>query len=184
MTDPVYFGLNTPDWWEDYFESGGWAAARGGQDSIDHMNHVLKVLADNDIVVADKEVLDVGCALGEGSQVLYEAGASLIGADFSLEAIHQCRLRYPEIGFIHTDIREIRGWYDIIIANHILEHMGSDCASIISGLREVCDILVISVPVVRDYNPDHKGVHTGQVKSAYDAHPPTILKERVAIWMD
>ena len=183
MTRP-YFGLNTLDWWEEYFESGDWASKGGSQQTIDHMNHVLKVLADHNIDIVDKEVLDVGCALGEGTQILYEAGASAMGADFSLTAIQECRTRYPYCGFIETDIRTVRGWYDIIIANHILEHMGSDTTSIIEGLRAVCDILIISVPVVRDYNPDHKGVHTGQVKMAYATHPPTIQQERVAIWMD
>lgn len=179
-----YFGWNTPEWWEDYFGSNNWHKNGGPQQTIDHMQRVLGILKTHDISVVDKEVLDVGCALGEGTQVLYEAGASAMGADFSLNAIKANRNRYPHIGFIHADIREIRGWYDIIIANHILEHMGSDTVSIISGLRSVCNILVVSVPVIRDYNPNHDGVHTGEVKKAYDAYPPTIKQETVAIWMD
>ena len=180
----TYFGTNTPDWWEEYFDSGGWVARGGSKQTIEHMNHVLRVLAIHDIDLVDKEVLDMGCALGEGSQLLHEAGASVIGADFSLSAIQQCRLRYQHIGFIHTDIREIKGWYDIIVANHILEHMGTDTESIISRLREVCDILVVSVPSECDHNLNHDGPHTGQVKTAYEICPPTIREGKVAIWME
>ncbi len=184
MNTLTYYGTNTPAWWEDYFLSGKWSEKGGVRQSVVHMRAVLKVLADNNIEVIDKEVLDVGCATGEGTEVLYKAGASVIGADFCAQTIEINRRKYEYIGFIHADIREIRGWYDIIIANHILEHMGTETEIILRALKTVCDVLVVSVPSVCDHNPNHDGPHTGQVKTAYVAYPPTIQQEKIAIWMD
>lgn len=54
--------------------------------------------------VKDKDILDIACGTGYGSQTLKEAGAKHIdGVDISEEAINYARANYPDINFIISD---------------------------------------------------------------------------------
>ncbi len=50
-----------------------------------------------------ERILDLGCGTGELSAAIAEAGAHVIGLDFSAEMLAQARANYPAIEFIHGD---------------------------------------------------------------------------------
>jgi len=81
----------------------------------------LNVLSDNEISLEGQKCLDIGCALGEGTEMLHQAGAVAVGADFSAKAIALCRTTYPHLRFEQWDIREVPEDFDIIITNHTIK---------------------------------------------------------------
>ncbi len=78
-------------------------------------------------------ILDVGCGRGEFLYHCYQKGASVIGIDYSRDAIELSselfngldKTRYK---FIHCDITSevLRGQFDKIIAADIIEHLSPD----------------------------------------------------------
>ena len=53
--------------------------------------------------VAGEKILDVGCGTGQLTAQLHDAGASVIGMDYSAEMIAEARKAFPHIQFDHRD---------------------------------------------------------------------------------
>jgi len=79
--------------------------------------------------VAGKRVLDAGCGVGYGSQMLAVAGArSVVGVDISEEALDVAQKRYAREGvqFLRADCQTmagVKGPFDVIVAFECLEHL-------------------------------------------------------------
>ncbi|PID52806.1 MAG: hypothetical protein CR972_00110 [Candidatus Moraniibacteriota bacterium] len=77
--------------------------------------------------VKDKNVLDIACGSGYGSQILHDAGAkSVCGVDISQETIAYCQEKYPEITFAHGSVDAIPledYSVDVIVSFETLEHV-------------------------------------------------------------
>jgi 2-polyprenyl-3-methyl-5-hydroxy-6-metoxy-1,4-benzoquinol methylase len=108
-------------------------------------------------------VLDLGCGVGYGSEMLRRAGLEVVGVDLSEEAVMKARERHPAIRFLHGSIDRVAhlGPFDMITFFEVIEHMTFDEGE---GLLEsMCDILkpgghlLLSTPVDAKvgYNPWH-----------------------------
>jgi len=108
-----------------------------------------------------KSVLDVGCGLGYGTNLLFGMGFEVEGVDKSYCAIDVCKKRYPYINFTQSEFpgQALRK-YDAIVANEIIEHVTNpekfikDCLNLISS----GGILLISTPnkrYIEGKNPHH-----------------------------
>jgi len=71
-----------------------------------------------------KKVIDIGCGLGFGTNLLHKAGYEVIGLDYSKQAIDIASKRYPEIEFLTCLITEYYPDYrfDVGVAMDVLEH--------------------------------------------------------------
>jgi 2-polyprenyl-3-methyl-5-hydroxy-6-metoxy-1,4-benzoquinol methylase len=72
-----------------------------------------------------KKVLDVGCGTGLFALHAAKKGASVLGIDFSNEAIDIAKKRriHPKLNFQNIDAKNITEKYDIIVSIGTLEHM-------------------------------------------------------------
>ena len=75
----------------------------------------------------DKEVLDIACGCGYGSGLLSEVATSIIGGDYSQEAINYANVNWkkPNIEFKIVNIKDtpILGQFDTVISFETLEHI-------------------------------------------------------------
>lgn len=144
-----YWGRNTPDYWNERFggeTNRSWEGAGGPRQTERHMRESLEFLDDLEIDLAGKRVLDIGCAMGEGTAMLAERGAEAVGADFSTNAIEVARRRFPEPRFVAWDIRQIPETFDLIISNHTLEHLGADIDTAMAELLRASPLVCVNVP--------------------------------------
>ncbi len=86
---------------------------------------------DNEIIIAGKSVLDIGCGTGAWGYAIYKAGASkLVGVDFSEKMIQQAKKNHPEINFIHLNAEDLSEFkddsFDIVTASFVLHGVKSE----------------------------------------------------------
>lgn len=75
--------------------------------------------------VKDKNVLDIACGVGYGSQLLKEAGAKVDGVDISKDAIDYARINYPGINFFVSGVTNYapNKNYDVIVSHVTIEQI-------------------------------------------------------------
>lgn len=102
--------------------------------------------------VAGKEVIDVACGTGVGTDYLRRAGAICCqGIDIDWEAIQFARARYPQCSFAQGDALQIRlpdRSVDVVVSFETIEHV-ADQRRFISECRRVLrpgGLLVCSSP--------------------------------------
>lgn len=133
---------------------GSLAAASPGLDVPAHLVSLMRRFG----IALDSPVLDVGCGPGKFLRYLSTVGfRNLAGIDpFLAEDVTLpggIRLMRREIG-------EVDGAYDLILANHSLEHMPDQGAAIsaISRLLSPSGVAVVRIPTVSSYAWEHYGV--------------------------
>lgn len=77
--------------------------------------------------VKDKDVLDIACGSGYGTNILHEAGAkSILGVDISEEAVTYCKGKYPLINFSVGSVEKIPAQddsIDVLVSFETIEHV-------------------------------------------------------------
>jgi len=103
-----------------------------------------------------KPVLDIGCGVGTIDYFLAKRGYDIEGIDISEQAINICKKNSEILGLkdnikfkrINFPKEKIRGKYDLIICNEVLEHLKEDKEAVkaIFNLLYSKGIAVFSVP--------------------------------------
>ncbi len=80
-----------------------------------------------------KRVLDAGCGEGFGTQLLADVAASVVGADYSSDAIAFCRQTWhkPNLRFVQLDLTapgDFADTFDLVTNFQVLEHIRDDRA--------------------------------------------------------
>ena len=108
-------------------------------------------------MVAGKEVLDAGCGLGYGIEILASAGAtSVIGVDIDPTAVEEARRRFGERAeaIAHGDLHDLQladDSFDVIVCFETIEHL-ENAERALAEFRRVLrpdGLLLVSSP-----NPD------------------------------
>jgi ubiquinone/menaquinone biosynthesis C-methylase UbiE len=115
-------------------------------------------------LVPGRRVLDAGCGVGWGSELLRRAGAaSVVGVDISDEALADARQRAPECEFVPGDLRKLPfpdGEFDVVVCMEALEHT-DDIGGTLDQLARVLrpdGVVLVSSPnpgVYEAGNPFH-----------------------------
>ena len=123
------------------------------------------------------DVLDAGCGVGYGAQMIARAGASrVVGIDLSPEAIATASERVGEVAeFQVGDVRDLpfdAGSFDLVVCFEVLEHLEDPEAAItaLKGVLREGGRLVVSSPnrgVYPPGNPYH--LHELTVEELRDA---------------
>ena len=79
-------------------------------------------------LAAGKRVLDLGCNIGYGSEILNQSASQVVGVDVSEKAIEAARYRYRELGidFQHIDGEKLPfddNCFDLIVSFEVIEHI-------------------------------------------------------------
>jgi O-antigen biosynthesis protein len=104
--------------------------------------------------VENKDVLDIACGSGYGSDILLKSGArSVTGIDISQETIDYCNKLYDNIDFIQGDVKNIflpDNSVDVVVSFETIEHVNAESQTMfmseIKRVLRVGGLLVISTP--------------------------------------
>lgn len=141
---------NTLNWWNDYFQNK-WEANRGKEQTEFFMHLIISELPENIkylIKNPDISILDWGCALGQGVDILAKEfpKADISGLDVSEVAIEKARQLYPKYKFTTKSLVELNRKYDVIISSNCLEHFEHPEKLINDQLRFTEQLYIILVP--------------------------------------
>ena len=101
--------------------------------------------------VADRTVVDVGCAFGYGASLLAEHASHVTGVDLYEPAVAYSRERYPQCDFLLGDIVELTGRdgsFDVVVSLEAVEHV-AEPARFLEALHRICapgGTVVVSTP--------------------------------------
>lgn len=77
--------------------------------------------------VAGKDVLDIGCGTGYGCKILSESASSVLGIDYSAEAIEFCRKKFSasNIEYVQMDASQFKlnRQFDVAVSFQVIEHL-------------------------------------------------------------
>ncbi|HZN69355.1 MAG TPA: methyltransferase domain-containing protein, partial [Tepidisphaeraceae bacterium] len=142
--------MNSRGWWEDYFREK-WEANRGREQTRHFMRRLIESLPEAEVSFLSSrptEVLDWGCALGEGVKALADQFplARVAGLDFSATAIDSARRHYPDFEFLRTDDGHIPRHFDVIVTSNCLEHFERPLEVMERHLRSCHSVYAALVP--------------------------------------
>jgi ubiquinone/menaquinone biosynthesis C-methylase UbiE len=115
--------------------------------------------------VKDKFVLDAGCGVGYGAQVLLRGGCSrIVGVDISEEAINYARTHYKErnIEFMVGDCTKTSfpdRHFDIVVSFEVLEHI-ENYEMYLSEVKRILKndgLFIVSTPNKKTYSDEQEG---------------------------
>jgi glycosyltransferase involved in cell wall biosynthesis/2-polyprenyl-3-methyl-5-hydroxy-6-metoxy-1,4-benzoquinol methylase len=142
--------LNSRSWWNEYFASQ-WDAYDGRAQTAYFMQRLVQGLpAPEREYLASHEatVLDWGCALGNGVDVLGKTfpRCRVTGMDFAERAIAEAQRCFPQYGFRHTTNGEIGECFDVIVTSNCLEHFTDPLPIMRQHLQSCRSFYAILVP--------------------------------------
>ena len=74
--------------------------------------------------IPNEKVLEIGCNTGEFCWLLYNKYNIVpLGVDINPEAIEIAKENYPQINFQVMDLFEVKGKYDVVYMQHVIEHV-------------------------------------------------------------
>ncbi len=119
--------INSGDYWEKRFASGDWDLNEGREQSIFFYELAVNnfpVWLGEDAKKNRLSVCDIGCAEGEGVNVLgkYFTESEITGTDISESALEIAKKRYPKYNFVKDDVNNFKSEFDIIFSSNTLEH--------------------------------------------------------------
>ncbi len=118
-------------------------------------------------------LLDIGCGLGEGCELLKRAfpSATIYGSDFSPLAIEKARSKKNEINYFILDIgtQDPPHKYDFISLVHILEHFNDPFAVLDRCLKYVKTAVLIITPYIEKID-DPRLYSKGEHRYLFNEH--------------
>jgi O-antigen biosynthesis protein len=144
--------VNSRAWWEENFRLN-WDVNHGSAQTAHFMDRLVAGLVRLDrefqyLSTHPLEVLDWGCAFGQGAQRLSEAFPScrVTGLDFAEEAVRTARLRYPAVEFLQAEGDRLPRDFDVIVTSNCLEHFDDPLAIARDHLRACRKLYIALVP--------------------------------------
>jgi len=148
--------INSQGYWDERFQED-WEEKHGREQTKMFYKVMIENLPDfiNEYIKTKTETIcDVGCALGEGTNLIQKAfpKQKVEGSDFSSVAVADAQKRYPKLKFSVQDITNLSNKYDVIIASNIIEHFQNPLNVIDQVLNNTKKILIIMLPFQEDKN--------------------------------
>ena len=147
-------------------ERPGW----GKDFDYDESRHLAAYIYASELA-KDQSVLDAGCGEGFGTVTLVDAAASVLGVDYSNEAIEACRKKWdkPNLSFRRLDLTDPQGFeeqFDLVLNFQVLEHIENE-PPFLEGLKariKPGGRLMLTTPnILKTFseNPYHVREYTG-----------------------
>lgn len=145
-------------------------------------------------LAAGRRVLDAGCGVAYGSQLLFDADAATVtGVDLAGDIVQAARARVsPEITLEQADLRALPfadGVFDLIVCFEVIEHV-PDPAPVVAELARCLapdGVLAISTPnpgaMLADNPHHHHELTEAELLAALDPYFPHIRMLRQQHWL-
>lgn len=165
--------INSREWWDAYFKDT-WEENDGRHQTRHFMRKLLANTPATELAFLQANalnILDWGCALGDGVSVLAEAfpQCTVTGLDFSLRAITTARELFPGFEFLQTPDGAIPRQFDVITISNCLEHFDKPLDLVNLQLPHCRYLYIAMVP----YNEQH--LHEQhQARFQLDTFPETL----------
>lgn len=142
--------INSLEWWNKFFEKQ-WEDNRGREQTRHFMSELVRYLPSREhrwLSSQTRTVLDWGCALGEGVDVLQAEfpDCEVTGLDFSPVAVEKARAAFPRHRFLHSEDGTIAAEYDVIVTSNCLEHYADPFELAARHIRHARSLYVAMVP--------------------------------------
>lgn len=133
--------------------------------------------------VAGKEMVDMGCGAGYGSNSLARLAKSVSGVDLSDEAIGYARNRYhaPNLEYQIGDVTKLsfeNDSFEAAVSFEVIEHLPrpEDLAVEAKRILKEDGIFIVSTPDKQTYSNDRNSVNPFHVKEMYEEEFREILE--------
>lgn len=122
----------------------------------------------------EKNVLDVGCGLGWGADIISNAAKCVYAIDYDNEAINYCKRKYPKknlhfVNMVCDNIAYENKMFDIVLLMEVIEHLhlyqGTKCISQIADVLKHDGMLIGST-----YIPENENLKEKHMKSHDNEH--------------
>ena len=142
--------INSKEYWEEYFKTK-WEINRGREQTEYFMQLIIENLPENIkkyIDNSENTILDWGCALGQGVNLLQNKfpNAKVRGIDFSDTAIEEAKNEYQNLSFISGRLSELNEKFSVITCSNCLEHFADPKPYFKEHLAYTKDIYIALVP--------------------------------------
>ncbi len=146
--------MNSAAYWDRRF-GGDWADQGGNEQTRRFMELLVRLLPENVRETIERErleILDWGCAEGEGVPVLERCfpRSPVIGVDISEAAIARARTLHPGSTFRRADLLAGAERTDVIVCSNVLEHFADPRAVLEALARHARHAVVVLVPFLED----------------------------------
>jgi len=151
---PAGHPVNSREWWEDYF-AHHWEKNRGSEQTWHFMERLVASIPAPEAAFLHSRrlrILDWGCALGEGVQVLARAfpQSEVAGLDFSPTALAEAHRRNPGHEYLLSSGGEIPGDFDVIVTSNCLEHF-EDPLGVAKRHLPACRLLYVALVPYKEH---------------------------------
>ncbi|HWP96817.1 MAG TPA: methyltransferase domain-containing protein [Syntrophomonadaceae bacterium] len=143
--------INDIQWWNEQFESGDWESGIDGKAQTRYFMELLLLHlppeVSQDLAKANTTILDWGCALGQGVDVLTNAfaAAKVTGLDFAETACMKAKQLFPQYDFRSSPLGE-GDFFDVIITSNVLEHYYDPFTLLKEHLKHAQKYYILLVP--------------------------------------
>lgn len=142
--------VNSKAYWNNRFKSQDWKRYNG-PNQTEYFAHLFLEKAPQWLTRYIRQnnlsVLDLGCAEGEGTNILASAWPGQVcGGDFSETAIAEATKKYPNVPFEVQDIFQLTKDWDVIFLSNVIEHFESPYSALSAVCNHARSSVVIMVP--------------------------------------
>ena len=147
---PTDAAMNSLGWWDGFFEEQ-WERNHGRQQTRHFMERLVAGLPEVERAYLSSRslsILDWGCALGDGVEVLgrHFPLADVSGLDFSPLAIAKARQEYPRYRFLRTESGAVPEAFDVVVTSNCLEHFDDPLGLLADHLTSCRRLYLALVP--------------------------------------
>lgn len=143
--------VNSKQYWQRRFSTGDWSRNNGAVQTEYFYNLMLCMLPERikeDISRHSYDIVDLGCAQGQGTKALSAVlHCPTRGVDFSQAAVSAAESLFPELLFECEDITEYRGSADVAVLSNIIEHFKEPFELVSRIARFTKKYIIIMVPL-------------------------------------
>lgn len=157
----MMYPINSEEYWENRYSSGDWEVNKGREQTAYFYRLLLRMMpqwAKNDILQKKYDLVDFGCAEGQGVPILAaQLGTNIKGVDFSSQAISYASQSYPDFTFEVADVWKYDQHHDVAVLSNIIEHFDQPFAVLkrISSITRKYMIVMVPLEEV-NLMPEHK----------------------------
>lgn len=143
--------INDLSFWNDYFQEG-WEKNQGrGQTAFFSLLFLLNLPEEitTRIIKKHYSICDMGCALGEGTKILYDhfRVCDVKGLDFSPVAIQKAKETYQGLDFFVDDLTNLQiDCFDVAFSSNVLEHFQNPEQVLSQIMKKSKELVMIMVP--------------------------------------